>query len=68
MTNLTAWKMAGAVLTLWAATTIAAQAQTFNNLFNFDGTTNGDDPYLMSLVQLLVPPLAHRACKERGTC
>jgi uncharacterized repeat protein (TIGR03803 family) len=51
MTNLTAWKMAGAVLMLWAATTMAAQAQTFNNLFNFDGTTNGDDPYLMSLVQ-----------------
>jgi uncharacterized repeat protein (TIGR03803 family) len=46
-----AWKMAGVVFVLCAATAIAAQAQTFNTLLNFDGTTNGNDPYLMSLVQ-----------------
>jgi uncharacterized repeat protein (TIGR03803 family) len=50
MTKLRASKTAGAVLVLCAATAIAAHAQTFNSLFNFDGA-NGDDPLYMSLVQ-----------------
>src|SRR5580704_14541679 len=49
MTKLSAWKMAGAVLLLWAATAIASQAQVFNVLVNFDGA-NGAQPY-SALVQ-----------------
>jgi len=50
MTKLSAWKMAGAVLVLCAATVIAAEAQTFSTLAEFDGT-DGSRPEFMSLVQ-----------------
>jgi uncharacterized repeat protein (TIGR03803 family) len=40
MTKLNGWKMSGAVLILCVAT-IAAQAQTFTNLFDFDYTDGG---------------------------
>jgi uncharacterized repeat protein (TIGR03803 family) len=41
MTNLSAWKMGGAVLLLCAATVVAAHAQTFTTLVSFDGTDGG---------------------------
>ncbi len=50
MTRLSLWKMAGAVLLLCAATAIAAPAQVFNTLVDFD-FTDGAGPYYMSLVQ-----------------
>jgi uncharacterized repeat protein (TIGR03803 family) len=50
MTRLNAWKMAGAVLVLCAATAIVAPAQTFTTLFDFAGT-NGAYPWRMSFVQ-----------------
>jgi uncharacterized repeat protein (TIGR03803 family) len=50
MTKLNAWKMTGVVFVLCAATTVAAHAQTFTTLVNFDGT-NGGAPEYMSLIQ-----------------
>jgi uncharacterized repeat protein (TIGR03803 family) len=50
MSQLSAWKMAGATFVLCAATSIGAQAQTFNTLVTFDGS-NGSQPYYGSLVQ-----------------
>jgi uncharacterized repeat protein (TIGR03803 family) len=50
MTKLSAWKMAGIVFLLCAATAIAASAQTFTTLVNFNGR-NGANPFYMSLVQ-----------------
>ncbi len=50
MTKLSAWKMTGVVFVLCAATTVAAHAQTFTTLVNFDGT-NGGAPEYMSLIQ-----------------
>ena len=50
MTKLGVWEMAGAVLSLWAATAIAAPAQTFTKLANFEGT-DGGSPISVSLVQ-----------------
>jgi uncharacterized repeat protein (TIGR03803 family) len=50
MTKLNGWKMAYAVLVLWAATAIAAPGQTFTKLFNFGGRQNGSNPYA-ALVQ-----------------
>jgi uncharacterized repeat protein (TIGR03803 family) len=50
MARLSAWKMAGAALLLCAATVIAASAQTFETLVNFDGS-DGSNPFYMSLVQ-----------------
>jgi uncharacterized repeat protein (TIGR03803 family) len=49
MTKLSKWKMAGAVLLLCAGTAIAAPAQRFETLADFDGG-NGQWPYA-SLVQ-----------------
>ena len=52
MTNLSAWKRASAVFVLYAATAIAAHAQTFSTLASFgtDGS-NALSPYDMSFVQ-----------------
>jgi uncharacterized repeat protein (TIGR03803 family) len=50
MRNLSWWKKAFAVLLHCAATAIAAQAQTFTTIVNFDGT-NGGAPYYGALVQ-----------------
>jgi uncharacterized repeat protein (TIGR03803 family) len=50
MTKLNGWKMAGVSLLVCAATAIAAPAQAFNTLADFD-FTNGAFPYYMSLVQ-----------------
>jgi uncharacterized repeat protein (TIGR03803 family) len=49
MTRLSAWKKASAVFLLCAATAVASSAQTFTNLFSFDGA-DGSDP-MGSLVQ-----------------
>jgi uncharacterized repeat protein (TIGR03803 family) len=49
MANLS-WKKACAVFVLCAATAIAAGAQTFTNLVNFD-QTNGANPFYGSLIQ-----------------
>jgi uncharacterized repeat protein (TIGR03803 family) len=49
MTKFSAWKMAGAIFVLCAATEIVASAQTFTTLVTFDGN-NGLEPE-MSLVQ-----------------
>jgi uncharacterized repeat protein (TIGR03803 family) len=50
MTKLSEWKIAGAVLLLCAATAVAAPAQTFTTLLNFDGY-DGAIPESVSLVQ-----------------
>jgi uncharacterized repeat protein (TIGR03803 family) len=50
MTIRSAWKMAGMVVLLGAATAIGAAAQTFTSLATFD-FTNGANPSFMSLVQ-----------------
>jgi len=50
MTKLSAWKMAGAVFTLSAATAITSPAQIFTSLVNFD-FANGADPMHVTLVQ-----------------
>jgi uncharacterized repeat protein (TIGR03803 family) len=50
MTTLNAWKMVSAILVLFAATAIAAPAQTFTTLVSFDGT-NGTHPDSMTLMQ-----------------
>ncbi len=50
MTKLSAWKMAGAVLVLCAVTAIVSPAQTFDTVFNFDGT-DGYYPFYVTLVQ-----------------
>jgi uncharacterized repeat protein (TIGR03803 family) len=50
MTKLNAWKLAGAVLMLWAETMMAAQAQTFTTVANFDGR-DGSNPGYMNLAQ-----------------
>jgi uncharacterized repeat protein (TIGR03803 family) len=50
MTKHSAWKMAGAIFVLCAATAIAASAQTFNTLVEFDGA-DGQEPDMMSLIQ-----------------
>jgi uncharacterized repeat protein (TIGR03803 family) len=44
MTSLNAWKMAGVVFVLLATTAIAAQAQIFTTLVDFDGTPSGSGP------------------------
>jgi uncharacterized repeat protein (TIGR03803 family) len=44
MGRLSGWKTAGLICTLWAATGIASQAQTFTNLATFN-ITNGAYPY-----------------------
>ena len=44
------WQRVCAVLLFCAAVTVAAPAQTFTTLLNFDGS-NGTDPYVMALVQ-----------------
>jgi len=44
------WKIVSAIFVLCATTAIAAPAQTFKTLVNFDGK-NGANPFLMSLVQ-----------------
>ncbi len=49
MAKLSGWKMAGTVLVICAATAIAASAQTFNTLVDFDGTDGGSPT--ASLVQ-----------------
>jgi uncharacterized repeat protein (TIGR03803 family) len=50
MTKRSAWKKTSAVFLLCAATAIAAPAQTFNTLVNFD-ETNGQGPMYLSLIQ-----------------
>jgi uncharacterized repeat protein (TIGR03803 family) len=50
MTHLSALKEAGSLFLLFVAMAIAAPAQTFTTLVNFDGS-NGSDPSLMSMVQ-----------------
>ena len=50
MTKLSAWKRAGTVFVLCAATAIASPAQTFTTLVDFD-LTNGAEPQYVSLVQ-----------------
>jgi uncharacterized repeat protein (TIGR03803 family) len=50
MSNLSWWKMTCAAFVLWAATAIAAPAQTFTSLLSFDGN-NGNAPEYGSLVQ-----------------
>jgi uncharacterized repeat protein (TIGR03803 family) len=50
MSDLSCWNKACAVFVLCAASAIAARAQTFRTLVNFDGK-DGDNPELMSLVQ-----------------
>ena len=49
MARLSAWKVAGVVFVLFAATAIGAQAQTFTTLVDFDGN-DGAEP-LAALVQ-----------------
>jgi uncharacterized repeat protein (TIGR03803 family) len=50
MRNLGWWKKACVVFVAWAATAIAAPAQTFTTLLDFDGT-DGAYPWKMSFVQ-----------------
>ena len=50
MTKLSAWRKAGAVLLLWAATTVATTAQTLTTVVDFDGA-NGSNPLYGSLAQ-----------------
>jgi uncharacterized repeat protein (TIGR03803 family) len=44
------WRNASAIFLFCAATAIAAPAQTYTDLFNFDGS-DGSGPFYMSLVQ-----------------
>jgi uncharacterized repeat protein (TIGR03803 family) len=44
------WKNASAIFLFCAATAIASPAQTYTDLFNFDGS-DGSGPFYMSLVQ-----------------
>lgn len=50
MTKLSAWKTAHIALLLCAATVMAAHAQTFTTLVNFNGT-DGNTPYFSPLTQ-----------------
>jgi uncharacterized repeat protein (TIGR03803 family) len=50
MTSLSAWKMASTIFVLCAAMAIAASAQTFNTLADFEGN-NGSYPDYISLIQ-----------------
>jgi uncharacterized repeat protein (TIGR03803 family) len=50
MTKLNAWKIACTVFVVCVASAIAARAQTFTTLVNFDGT-NGGGPEYMNLIQ-----------------
>jgi uncharacterized repeat protein (TIGR03803 family) len=50
MTKLSSLKMASAIFVLCAATAVAAPAQVFKTLADFEGA-NGANPYFMSLVQ-----------------
>jgi uncharacterized repeat protein (TIGR03803 family) len=50
MAKLNGWKTPSTLFLLWAATAIAAPAQRFRTLANFDGT-NGADPASTALIQ-----------------
>jgi len=50
MSKLNGWKKDAALILVCLATAIAADAQTFTSLVDFDGT-NGDAPLYMSLIQ-----------------